>query len=80
MASIPGLAAEVIEYIAEENSKITKKPVKELILPKGSILGAVSRGEDQVFIPIGDSQIQSGDKVVVFAQPTAIREIGKMFE
>ncbi len=79
IASIPGLAAEVIEYIAGEDSKITKKAIKDLHLPKGSILGAVSR-EKEVFIPVGDSEIKSGDKVVVFAQPTAIKELGKMFE
>jgi len=79
VASIPGLAAEVIEYIAGEDSKITQKEVKDLHMPKGSILGAVSRGED-VFIPIGNSTIKSGDKVVVFAQPTAIKEMGKMFD
>jgi trk/ktr system potassium uptake protein len=79
VASIPGLAAEVIEYVAGENSKITKKEVKDLTLPKGSILGAVSRGSE-VFIPIGNSTIKANDKVVVFAQPTAIKEIGKMFD
>ena len=78
VASIPGLSAEVIEYIAGENAKITRKEVKHLQLPKGSILGAVSRGSD-VFIPVGDSIIKANDKVVVFAQPTAIKEIGKMF-
>jgi len=79
VASIPGLSAEVIEYIASKDSKITQKEVKDLHMPKGSILGAVSRGSD-VFIPIGNSSIKSGDKVVVFAQPTAIKEIGKMFD
>jgi len=79
VASIPGLSAEVIEYIASKDSKITQKEVKYLHMPKGSILGAVSRGSD-VFIPIGNSSIKSGDKVVVFAQPTAIKEIGKMFD
>ena len=48
-------------------------------MPKGSILGAVSRGSE-VFIPIGNSSIKKGDKVVVFAQPTAIKDIGKMFD
>ena len=79
VASIPGMAAEVIEYIAGEGSKITRKEVKDLQLPKGSILGAVSRGSE-VFIPIGNSIIKANDKVVVFAQPTAIKEIGKMFD
>jgi trk system potassium uptake protein TrkA len=79
VASIPGMAAEVIEYIAGEGSKITRKEVKDLQFPKGSILGAVSR-DSEVFIPIGNSTIKANDKVVVFAQPTAIKEIGKMFD
>jgi trk system potassium uptake protein TrkA len=78
VASIPGLAAEVIEYFTNENSKITRKPVSEIHFPKGALLGAVVRGED-FFIPVGDSQLEAGDKVVVFAMPTAIKEVEKLF-
>jgi trk system potassium uptake protein TrkA len=78
VASIPGVAAEVIEFITKEDAKITRKKVKELHLPKGVLLGAVVR-DDEFFIPIGDSIIVSGDKVVVFALPTAIKEVEKMF-
>jgi trk system potassium uptake protein TrkA len=78
VASIPGVAAEVIEFITKEDAKITRKKVKELHLPKGVLLGAVVR-DDEFFIPIGDSIIESSDKVVVFALPTAIKEVEKMF-
>lgn len=78
VASIPGIAAEVIELIAKKGSKITKKPLEELGFPKGTIVGAVMR-KDRVFIPMGDSQIEANDKVVLFALPSDIHELDKFF-
>ena len=78
VASIPGVAAEVIEYYTSENAKITKKPISQIHFPKGALLGAVVRGEE-FFIPVGDSILKAGDKVVVFALPTAIKEVEKLF-
>ena len=34
---------------------------------------------DEVFIPVGDSQLEVDDKVVLFAIPSAIREVEKFF-
>jgi len=79
VASIPGISAEAIELIPNKNSKITRQPVHKLHFPKDAILGAVMRGND-VFIPVGSSQIQAGDKVVLFALPSAIYEVEKLFE
>ncbi len=78
VASIPGLAAEILEYIAQDNSKIIRKPLNEIHFPKGALLGAIVRG-DEFFIPVGNSQIRAGDEVVVFAMPTAIKEVEKLF-
>jgi trk system potassium uptake protein TrkA len=78
VASIPGIAAEVIEYFTNENAKITRKRVSDIHFPKGALLGAVVRGND-FFIPVGDSKLAAGDKVVVFAMPTAIKEVEKLF-
>ncbi len=78
IASIPGIAAEIIEFITQPNAKVTRKLLKELSFPKGALMGAVVRGED-IFIPIGNSQIQEGDRVVVVALPPAIKEVEKFF-
>ncbi|MFQ5628568.1 MAG: Trk system potassium transporter TrkA [bacterium] len=78
VVSIPGVAAEAIELVARPDAKITKKPIRKQSIPKNSILGAVLRDEE-VFIPIGNTQIQAGDKVVVFALPSAIGEVEKLF-
>lgn len=79
VASIPGISAEAIELIANVDSKITKKPLSQQKLHKDAILGAVMR-EDEVFIPVGSTRIEPGDKVVLFALPTAINEVEKLFE
>ncbi len=78
VASIPGISAEAIEMIPNDGSKITRQPLRKLHFPKNAILGAVMRG-DEVFIPVGDSQIEAGDKVVLFALPSAIHEVEKFF-
>jgi trk system potassium uptake protein TrkA len=78
VASIPGQAAEILEYVAQDNSKILRKPLNGIHFPKGALLGAVVR-RDEFFIPVGNSQIKAGDKVVVFALPTAIKEVEKLF-
>jgi trk system potassium uptake protein TrkA len=78
VVSIQGTPVEAIELITNEDSKITKHPLSEGILPKNAILGAVLRGND-IFIPTGDSHIKAGDKVVLFALPSAIGEVEKLF-
>ena len=71
--------AEVIEFIVNEDSKITKKQIRDLSFPADAIIGGVIRGS-QGFVATGDTQIQEGDKVVVFALPTAISKLDKFFK
>ena len=78
IASLPGLDVEAVEYIARGGSKITKKPLVSIRLPKDSIIGAVVHG-DHVIIPRGDTRIQPGDKAVVFARHYVHEEVRKSF-
>ena len=70
--------AEVMELEAMKGSKVTKKPLKEIEFPNGSIIGAVMR-ESQMVIPDGNCQIGDGETVLVFALPEAIAKIEKLF-
>jgi len=79
VASIPGISAEAIELIPNEGSKITRKPLSQLKIHKDAILGAVMRG-DEVLVPVGNTIIQPGDKVVLFALPSAIHDVERLFE
>jgi trk system potassium uptake protein TrkA len=76
--SIPGISAEAIEMNAKEGSRITQKDIKDMKIPKDAILGAVDTGES-VYVPVGSSRINAGDKIVLFALPTAIHEVEKLF-
>jgi trk system potassium uptake protein len=78
VASLPGIDAEILEYRVSSNAKITKKPLNKISFPKGAILGGITRN-GSVFIPVGSSQIQSEDLVVVFALPEAIHQVEKYF-
>ncbi len=78
VATLQGIDAEVLEYIALPDSQITKKPLKNLNFPKNAIIGGYIRGGEG-FIPKGDTQLQEYDKVVVFALPGEIKKVEKMF-
>lgn len=73
-----GTNAEVIEYTAVQGSAITKKPLKDISFPEGAIIGGIIR-EDEAFIAVGQTQIQAGDKVAVFALPDSFRALDKLF-
>jgi trk system potassium uptake protein TrkA len=70
--------AEVLELTAQSGSKITKGPLKNIDMPKDMNVGGITRN-DKVFIANGDTRIQPGDKVVVFALPSGIKKVEKMF-
>jgi trk system potassium uptake protein TrkA len=69
--------AEAFEFIALETSEITDRPFKEIHFPRGTIVGAICRGEE-VIIPDGSSVIRPGDHVVIFTPRTAIGEVEKL--
>ena len=68
-----------LEMEAGENSKITKKKLKDFNFPKGAIIGAVSRNNSSE-ISVGETQIKPHDRVIVFALPEAISEVEKIFD
>lgn len=78
VASLPEVKAEVMELVAEPDSPITRKPLKDIKFPKNSIIGAISRGND-VILASGDSHVQAGEPVVVFCQEDAVPQLEKMF-
>jgi len=78
IATLPGLDAQCIEYIAAEKSRITRKPLRGANFPKHSTIGAVSRG-GELIIPTGDTVIEAGDRVVVFSLPHVLGDVEKFF-
>jgi trk system potassium uptake protein TrkA len=75
---LSGIDAEVLEFVVKHNSAITKKPIRKVNIPEGSIIGGIVRGKNS-YIAIGDFQVEENDKVVVFALPKAIHKVDKLF-
>ncbi len=73
-----GSEAEVLEFIVKPNSPATKRMVRDLELPNDTIIGGIVRG-DKVLIATGNSTIQAYDRVVVFAMPASVGNIGHYF-
>ncbi len=70
--------AEVLEFVVPPGAKITKKPLKDIDFPRGAIIGGGERN-GTVYIAVGDTIIQPGDRVVVFALPEVIDKVAKFF-
>lgn len=70
--------ADVAEIIARPNSRITKKEVKKLELPKDVTLGGLIRNGEAIMIE-GDTLIEPYDKVVVFCLEDSLRDAEKLF-
>lgn len=75
---LTGTDAEVIEFVAKPDSRITKAPLNELDFPKDAVIGGLIRGR-LGFIATGKTEIQAFDRVVVFALPEAISKLSKYF-
>ena len=66
--------ADVVEFIAEEGSKVTRKPVKDLVLPRGmTFAGLVRNGEASLVS--GGTQFQTGDSVIVFCRDANMKKV-----
>ncbi|MEM7347620.1 MAG: Trk system potassium transporter TrkA [Chloroflexota bacterium] len=79
MAGLPGIGAQLIEYIASEGCQVSYKELKDIEFPANATVGAVLQG-DELIVPHGDTHIKPGDKVVVFALPQALGELERLFE
>ncbi|AKH98231.1 Trk system potassium transporter TrkA [Halanaeroarchaeum sulfurireducens] len=76
VAIIESGAAEVIELEIDTESILIDRPIKEGIsdLPDGVIIGAITRGGEFV-VPRGDTVIEEGDHVVVFAREAVVDDV-----
>lgn len=73
-----GTSAEVLEYTVSPGSRITTASLRELPFPAGAVIGGGIRGSD-AFIATGDTRFEAYDRVVVFADASAVRELDSLF-
>ena len=70
--------ADVAEFTAQKGSKVTRKKVFELGLPRGTTIGGLVRGKTGMLVS-GGTQIEAGDIVVVFCHDVNMKKIEKFF-
>ncbi len=78
LATVEYSDAEVLEVVLPGDSNVLGKPLKELEVPTGAIIGVIVRGEE-VVIPSGDDHLEPNDHVVIFALPEAIARVERFF-
>ena len=77
MSVIDNGAAEIFEVALKDAAPITQSPLKEIIMPVGSLIVGVQR-EEQVFMPHGDHQLREGDHIVVMTTPRAKKGVQRL--
>lgn len=70
--------AEVVEAQVMATSPVAGKRVRDMQIPAGAIIGALQRGRE-VLMPHGDTEIQVGDIMVMFAVRDSVRAVEQMF-
>ncbi len=71
--------AHVAEFVAQPQSKVTRKKVYELGLPKGATIGGLVRNGEGYLVS-GGTQIEAGDIVVVFCYNQRMDKLEKFFK
>jgi trk system potassium uptake protein TrkA len=69
---------ELIEAEALETSPLVNTPLRDVNLPAGVLLGAIVRGSE-IITPRGNTVVQVGDRIVLFAAADQVRNVEKMF-
>ncbi len=80
VATVHGLDAEILEIEAARKARITRKPLKELDLPGGMLIGAVLHPNGDVELATGETHIRAGDRTIVFVLPGYVAEAERYFE
>ena len=70
---------EIIEFAVPRKSKLIGKKLKDLKLPKGTIIGAIA-GQRGVLVPTGNDEIEENDKVILFTTPEVRPKVENLFK
>jgi trk system potassium uptake protein TrkA len=79
VATVHGLDAEILEIEAADDAKVVGKPLKDLSFPKGVLVGAVQQ-TDHAEVATGTTQINAGDRAIVFVLPGKEEDAEALFK
>jgi len=79
IATLNNINAEILEFNVTPNSRITKKVIRDLDIPKGTTIAGVIRNGEGLIV-LGGFQIQPEDKVLICCTPNTISKMEKLFD
>lgn len=68
----------IVQMNVKESAKAANKLLKDLSIPKKSVLISVTR-DGEVVIPKGDTQILAGDEILILTDETSQKELQSLF-
>lgn len=70
--------AIIDQVIISDQSNVVNKLLKEILLPKEALVSAIKRGTE-VIIPDGNTQLKTGDQVIVIGKKDDVEKVVKRF-
>ena len=77
--SLGDAEAEMIEAQVLSTSPIAGRTIKEIEFPEGVLVGAVQKGR-QLVKPTGDTRIDEGDVIALFAMAKDVPEVERLLQ
>ncbi len=71
--------AEIMEAEVKEGSKLIGKTLREVELPKKTLIGAIIR-DNNVIIPSGEDQIINNDRLIIFTLQESIKQVARLLQ
>jgi trk system potassium uptake protein TrkA len=70
--------AEILQFHLDKSCSCLDEPLAKLDFPRAAVIGAVLH-QGRVLTPRGDTVLQAGDEVIVFALPSGVAEVEDFF-
>ena len=74
MHRIIGNKAEALEFIANNDEKITSIPLRDMNMKDNTLIACIIKGKDIVY-PHGDTTIENGDRVIVVTRQKGLNDL-----
>ena len=78
LITLNNLNVEILEFIVNENSKVSNYIIKDIDFPRTAIIGGVIR-KGVGIIALGEYKILPGDRIVVCCLPRSLKRIEQLF-
>jgi trk system potassium uptake protein TrkA len=76
---LEGDLARMLQFRVGEHARGAGIPLRDLQLPAGSVVGVIQKS-DRVLVADGESVIESGDSLLLFALHDAVPHVLKLFD